>query len=238
MLSKFGNKSIQKSLILSNKANYARGLMIVPLFEDNHLLVLNKPAGMLTQPSPHEKDSLETRAKMFLKEFYQKPGNVFLEAVHRLDKPVSGIVVFAKTSKALSRLNQAMREKNTRKMYWALVEGNVIGDSGVLEHHLIHDDFIAKIVPEGHPEGKKSILHYQVLERKNGRSLLEVELLTGRYHQIRVQLAAMGHPIVGDFKYGATQLYREDAIALHHRLLQIPHPITKEMMIFQTLLPP
>ena len=206
---------------------------MLPLFEDNHLLVLNKPAGLLTQPSGTEQDSLEQQAKAWLKVVYHKPGNVFLEAVHRLDKPASGIVVFGKTSKALTRLNSSMRAKQTRKIYWAWVEGSLSLDAGHLEHFLIHDDFHAKIVDAQHPKGKIARLTYHVLERKKERTLLEIELETGRYHQIRLQLAALGHPIWGDRKYGGQGKYEPEAIALHHRSLQLPHPISQTLLIFE-----
>src|SRR5215204_526225 len=128
--------------------------MILPLFEDNHLLVLNKPAGLLTQPSGTEQESLEQQAKAWIKIVYHKPGQVFLEAVHRLDKPVSGIVVFGKTSKALSRLNASIRDKQTKKLYYAWVEKRLSLSEGVLEHYLIHDDFQAQIVSADHPQAK------------------------------------------------------------------------------------
>lgn len=208
-----------------------------PLFEDNHLLVLNKPAGLLTQPSGTDQESLEQQAKAWLKEVYHKPGNVFLEAVHRLDKPVSGIVVFGKTSKALTRLNASMRAKQTRKIYWAWVEGSLVLDEGVLEHVLLHDDFHAQVVDHQHPEGKRACLTYRVLQRKKDRTLLEIELETGRYHQIRLQLATLGHPIWGDRKYGGQQSYESGAIALHHQRLQLPHPISQDWMTFEALPP-
>ncbi len=207
--------------------------MLLPVFEDNHLLVLNKPAGLLTQPSGTEQDSLEQQAKAWLKSVYQKPGNVFLEAIHRLDKPVSGIVVFGKTSKALSRLNASMRAKQARKIYWAWVEGVIPLDEGDLEHFLLHDDFHAKVVAANHSGGKAAHLAYRVLQRKNDRTLVEIELSTGRYHQIRLQLAAFGHPIWGDRKYGGLQKYEPGAIALHHQRLELPHPISSTWLTFE-----
>ncbi len=206
---------------------------LIPLYEDNHLLVLNKPSGLLTQPSGTEQDSLEQQAKQWLKEVYHKPGQVFLEAVHRLDKPVSGIVLFSKTSKALARLNAAIRHKQTRKIYWAWVEQAPPDDQGVLEHVLVHDDFHARIVPAGYPEGKLARLTYRVLQRQEKRTLLEIELETGRYHQIRLQLSAIGCPVCGDRKYGSQQAYAPHAIALHHRRLQFPHPISQEQLIIE-----
>lgn len=210
---------------------------MIPLFEDNHLLVLNKPADLLTQPSGTGQDSLEEQAKAWLKAVYHKPGNVFLEAVHRLDKPVSGIVVFGKTSKALSRLNASMRAKQARKIYWAWVEGSLSLEEGELEHFLLHDEFHAKVVDAYHPQGKLARLSYKVLQRKLERTLLEIELATGRYHQIRLQFAAVGHPIWGDRKYGGKEKYEPEAIALHHQRLQLPHPISQEWVIFEAAPP-
>lgn len=212
-------------------------ISLVPLYEDNHLLVLNKPSGLLTQPSGTEQDSLEQQAKSWLKEVYHKPGQVFLEAVHRLDKPVSGIVVFSKTSKALSRLNASIRNKHMRKTYWAWVENAPPDDQGILEHMLVHDDFHSRVVSTGHPEGKPARLTYRVLQRKENRTLLEIELETGRYHQIRLQLSAIGCPVWGDQKYGSQQVYEPHAIALHHKRLQLPHPISQELLTFEAPLP-
>jgi 23S rRNA pseudouridine1911/1915/1917 synthase len=205
---------------------------MIPLFEDNHLLVLNKPTGLLTQPSGTEQESLEQQAKTWLKEVYHKPGNVFLEAIHRLDKPVSGIVVFAKTRKALSRLNASIRTKQLRKIYWAWVEGVYPTDEGELEHFLLHSEFHAKVVKADHSQGKLARLAYKVLQRKPGRTFLEVELITGRYHQIRLQFSTVGFPIWGDHRYGSLQQYYPDAIALHHRLLEMPHPVKRERLSF------
>lgn len=204
--------------------------MIDILFEDNHLLVLNKPAGLLTQPSGTDQDSLEAYAKAYLKEKYQKPGNVFLEAVHRLDKPVGGIVVFAKTSKALSRLNATLRSKQVKKIYHASVEGVPKRQEAVLEHYLVHDDFIATVVSKDHRDAKLARLSYKILETKGNESRLEIHLETGRYHQIRAQLSAIGHPIVGDAKYGS-KINRPE-IALKHVRLEIEHPVTHEQVVF------
>jgi 23S rRNA pseudouridine1911/1915/1917 synthase len=208
-------------------------MSFIPLFEDNHLLVLNKPAGLLTQPSGTNQESLEEQAKAWLKSVYHKPGRVFLESVHRLDKPVSGVVVFCKTSKALSRLHAEMRAKRIRKLYWAWVEGSPSPIEGVIEHTIHHDEFHAQIVLTEHPKGKVARLLYRTLKYQQGRTLLEIELDTGRYHQIRVQLAAIGHPIWGDAKYGSKHIYMPGAIALHHRRLQLIHPITQVWLTFE-----
>lgn len=207
--------------------------MIDVIYEDNHLLVVNKPAGILTQPSGTDQPSLEGQAKAWLKEKYQKQGNVFLEAVHRIDKPVSGIVLFAKTSKALSRLNVVIREKRTSKYYTALVEGIVTEEFAALEHYLVHDDHKAYVTTPKDPQGKMARLHYKVLKRHATTTLLEIKLETGRYHQIRAQLAAIGHPIVGDAKYGSTTKQPSGNIALHHTRLEIPHPITGNIHTFE-----
>lgn len=191
------------------------------LYEDNHLLALYKAANLLTQPTAQEKDSLETRAKAWLKEKYQKPGAVYLHAVHRLDKPVSGIVLFAKTSKALSRLNESLRTKECEKIYRAEIEGSLLAQEGVLENILTHGEHEAY----EDPHGKLARLHYKMI--KTG--LVEIRLETGRYHQIRLQLALSGHPILGDAKYGSKVPYKE-GIALCHVRLTFPHPITKERL--------
>lgn len=200
------------------------------LFEDNHLLAVNKPANLATQPSEHNEDNLEDRAKAYIKTTYEKPGNVYLHPLHRLDKPTSGIVLFAKTSKALSRLQEAMRNQELKKTYLALVEGKVEPASGTLIHSLLHDRHRALVSKEG----KKAILHYKVLREQASKSLVEVQLETGRYHQIRAQFSASRHPIVGDLKYGAKVRFRENCIALHHWQLSFTHPITLQTITIKT----
>lgn len=197
------------------------------LYEDNHLLIVNKPADLLTQPSGTELPNLEALCKIWLKEKYQKKGNVFLEAVHRLDKPVSGIVVFAKTSKALSRLNESIRQKEMHKIYQAWVEPAPKKEEESLENYLIHEDHQASISSKDNPLAKLAKLHYRVLKREGDRALLEIDLKTGRYHQIRVQLSAAGYPIIGDFKYGSLVSWIPQQIALRHVNLKLIHPITK-----------
>lgn len=202
--------------------------MVEIIYEDNHLLVLNKPAGLLTQPSGTTQDSLEAQGKQFIKTRDHKPGNVFLEAAHRLDRPVSGIVLFAKTSKALSRLQQAIRERHCEKTYLALVEGAPPKPEATLEHTLLHTHHKAEV----HPDGKPAILNYKALKSTKNSTLLEIQLITGRYHQIRAQLAVIGCPILGDTKYGST--HPSKTIALHHTRLTISHPTTKEELIFES----
>jgi 23S rRNA pseudouridine1911/1915/1917 synthase len=188
------------------------------IFCDNHILVVEKPAGMATQPD------LVDWAKSWVKEEFKKPGNVFLEPAHRLDKPVSGLVLFARTSKALSRLQAMMRERSIRKTYVALVEGK-LSQQGTLKHHLVHDEYRARISPEG----KEAVLHYRVLETKGNLNLVEVVLETGRYHQIRAQFSAIKCPIIGDEKYGSKKSF-PSGIALHHLQLEFVHPVTKNSL--------
>src|ERR1700733_4750889 len=161
------------------------------LYEDNHLLIVNKPAGILTQPNGTYQDNLQDHCRRWIKEKYRKPGAVFLEAIHRLDKPVSGIVVFAKTSKALSRLNLQSRSKQWKKLYHAIVEPIPPLSKDTLKHFISHGDKYAEIVDANHVSGKEAILHYRILEQNGEQAFLEIEIETGRYHQIRAQLAAI-----------------------------------------------
>lgn len=204
------------------------------IFEDNHLLVLNKKAGLLTQEDSTGQESLEQIGKEWIKQRDQKKGNVFLHAIHRLDKPVSGLVLFAKTSKALSRLNEQLRNDKTEKIYLAYVEGTDLPDEGELTHYLIHADHRAELTQKSDPKGKKACLSFSVLTRGSRTSLVKIKLITGRYHQIRLQFSAMQHPIVGDKKYGSTINYLDNAIALHHTSFSIFHPITGVSMTFES----
>ena len=203
------------------------------LFEDNHLLIINKLAGLLTQPSGTSQDSLEAQAKEWLKHKYNKPGNVFLEAIHRLDKPVSGIVVFSKTSKALSRLNAAQRDKRSRKIYVALLERSLKYAEGTLQHYLVHEDYHARIAHPSDPNAKVARLQYRIVGEQNGYPLVEIELETGRYHQIRAQFAAAGAPLLGDKRYGGNVSLPDHGIALHHFRIVLPHPITNELLTIE-----
>ncbi|MFN8178060.1 MAG: RNA pseudouridine synthase [bacterium] len=197
------------------------------LFEDNHLLAVNKPSGVLTQPSDTVEDSVETRAKEWVRRVKEKPGAVFLHAVHRLDREVSGVVLFARTSKALSRLNEEMRSRRVEKIYHALLEGVPPEENGVLEHWLVHGSHAAKVVPAGSTGARLARLEYRALRHDEGLTLVEVRLETGRYHQIRAQLAAMGCPVAGDGRYGSRRA-TSGRIALHHRRLTLEHPVRKE----------
>ena len=203
------------------------------LYEDNHMLALWKPHGLLSQPSGTAQENLEDLAKRWLKEKYQKPGDVYLHAIHRLDRAAAGIVMFAKTSKALSRLTASIRERQAKKLYEAWVEGTPSQEAGTLEHYLIHDSHQAQVVSEGTREAKLARLHYRVLKKEGLRTLLEIDLETGRYHQIRAQLAAIGCPIVGDAKYGAKMQSRHAGISLEHVRMELPHPITQAPLVVQ-----
>ncbi len=201
-------------------------------FVDNHLLIVMKPAGLLTQPDDTGGDNLLDIAKAWVKREFQKPGNVFLEPIHRLDKQVGGLVLFARTSKALSRLNQMMRERKIHKTYRALVEGEPAQTDGVLEHYLCHDNYRARVVSSHHSGAKLARLTYRHLAFTETQTLLEVQLETGRYHQIRAQFAAIGCPIVGDQKYGSTSRWKEGEIALHHTRLELTHPVSGVALVY------
>jgi 23S rRNA pseudouridine1911/1915/1917 synthase len=206
------------------------------LYFDNHLVVVNKPGGVSTQAE--EGDSVEKRARLWAKQTFQKTGDVFLYAVHRLDKPVSGILLLAKTSKALIRLHESFRERKMKKTYVALVEGRLEADEGVFEDYLKQTEFRTEVSFQKDPKAKQCRLVYKVLQRDSFYSLVEIDLQTGRYHQIRCQFAARGHPIVGDRKYGAKFLARQQGtIALHHQKMQMIHPTTKELLTFKAPLP-
>jgi 23S rRNA pseudouridine1911/1915/1917 synthase len=192
---------------------------------DNHVLVVDKPAGIATQPDLCE------LAKAWVKKKFNKPGNVFLEPIHRLDKPVAGVVLFARTSKALSRLQEQMRERKIEKIYEAWVEGCPRDEKGVLKHKLIHGEYRAEISPEG----KEAVLEYEVLKQEKGRSYLRIRLFTGRYHQIRVQMSAIGCPVVGDQKYGSHSSWKS-GIALYSKEMAFTHPVSQERLVVKSRL--
>ena len=194
------------------------------LYEDNHLLALNKPAGLLTQPSGKTLDSLEAQAKAWIKQAKDKPGEVYLHAIHRLDKPVSGIVIFARTSKALSRMNEQMRGKSIFKVYHAVVTNDLPGPHGTLMHHLRHSRMRSVVASPEEPGSQQSLLTYRIIKRFKTLILVEVILETGRYHQIRAQFAAGGFPILGDVQYGGEKWTITGEIALHHKRMEFMHP--------------
>ncbi|HSX03863.1 MAG TPA: RNA pseudouridine synthase [Rhabdochlamydiaceae bacterium] len=195
------------------------------IYLDNHLLVLAKPHGIPTQPDFHE------MAKAWLKKKIGKEGNVFLHPVHRLDKAAGGLVLFARSSKALPRLNRLLRDHQIQKSYLAKVEGILKEKEGRLEHFHFHDEFRAKISDYPFQDAKKASLSYKVIKTDGKNSLLEVRLHTGRYHQIRAQMAFIGHPIIGDKKYGSSFISKEGAIELDHIRLEFAHPVTQQHLI-------
>jgi 23S rRNA pseudouridine1911/1915/1917 synthase len=201
------------------------------LYEDNHLLVVNKPAGLVTQGVGEDETSAVKLAKEYVKRKYKKPGNVYLGVVSRLDAMVSGVLILARTSKAAARLSEQFRERVARKVYWALVENVPKEPSGTLTDWLRKDEKTQKmVIASPHAIGsQKARLSYRVLKRLAAGALLEIELETGRKHQIRVQLAHIGSPIVGDRKYGGRRPFAA-GIALHSRELTIQHPIGKESL--------
>jgi 23S rRNA pseudouridine1911/1915/1917 synthase len=209
------------------------------LYEDNHLLALVKPAGLPTMGTPEGQPTLLTLAKEYVKQRYQKPGNVYLGVVSRLDAPVTGIVLLARTSKAAARLTEQFRTRNVEKTYWALVEGVVEPPDGRLINHLAEDERHRRmhVVGPTMPGAKEARLTYRRLSVVDGNSLLEVELETGRKHQIRLQLSSHGHPVVGDRKYGS-RLTFPNGVALHARRLAISHPTTGVRIELEAPLPP
>ncbi len=209
------------------------------IYEDNHLLIVNKDAGILVQGDQTGDEPLVERCKRYIKEKYGKPGEVFLGVVHRLDRPVSGIVVLARTSKSLERMNKLFREKETNKIYWAIVGNRPKTTTGTLIHWLLKDEKKNKTTAfsrETHG-ALRSELHYTLIEQRNGLFLLEINPITGRPHQIRVQLASMGCPIKGDLKYGFPEANEDGNICLHARKLSFVHPVKKEAMTFEAPLP-
>ena len=204
------------------------------LYEDNHLIVVNKRVGDLVQGDKTGDAPLSDIVKQYLKKKYDKPGNVFLGVVHRLDRPTSGVVLFAKTSKALSRLNQMFATGNTKKTYWAVVEKAPSETTATLTHWLVRNPKQNKSYTHSKevPNSKKAILTYAMIKKLDSYSLLEVDLQTGRHHQIRAQLASIGCIIKGDLKYGAKRSNPDGGIHLHARKLELAHPVGKEPMTF------
>jgi 23S rRNA pseudouridine1911/1915/1917 synthase len=205
---------------------------LVVLLEDNHLLAANKPPGLLTQPTERDEDSLETRAREWVRRTKDKPGNVFLHAVHRLDREASGVVLFARTSKALSRLNEEIRARRVEKIYHAWVEGMPPEEEGTLTNWIAHGEHAAKIVKASASGAKQATLAYRALRRIEDLTLLEIRLDTGRYHQIRAQLAAAGCPISGDGRYRSREP-TPGRILLHHRRLTVAHPVQKGTVVIE-----
>ena len=200
------------------------------LFEDNHLLIVNKKSGDIVQGDKTGDKPLSDVVKEYIKEKYNKPGEVFLGVVHRLDRPTSGIIIFARTSKALERLNKMLRERTISKTYWAVVKNTPLKEKDSLIHFLKKNPKNNKstVFTKETDASKKAILHYSVIKKLDNYSLLKIDLETGRHHQIRAQLAYIGSPIKGDLKYGASRSNKDGSIHLHARKILFTHPVSKE----------
>lgn len=219
--------------ILSNKDN------LQVLYEDNHLIIVNKRAGDIVQGDKTGDKPLSEVVKSYIKEKYNKPGNVYLGVAHRLDRPTSGVIAFAKTSKALPRLNKIFAEKDAKKTYWALVKQLPPKTEDTLIHWLKKNPKNNKSTAHSNEiaEGKKAILHYKVLKNLDHYYLLEIQLETGRHHQIRSQLSSIGCPIKGDLKYGFDRSNPDASISLHARGLAFIHPVSNEKIDIEAPLP-
>ena len=209
------------------------------IYEDNHLIVINKRAVDIVQGDKTGDKPLSDVVKSYIKEKYNKPGDVYLGVVHRLDRPTTGVVLFSKTSKALTRLNKMFANHETSKTYWAVVKNNPPKEKDRLVHYLKRNPKQNKSYAHKHevPDSKKAILEYTLKFRLNNYNLLEVNLLTGRHHQIRSQLSSIECPIKGDLKYGADRSNPDGSIHLHARFLTIQHPVKKEPITFKAPLP-
>lgn len=209
------------------------------VYEDNHIIIVNKQSGEIVQGDKTGDRPLSDIVKQYIKEKYQKPGEVFLGVVHRLDRPVSGLVVFARTSKALTRLNKMFAEGEVHKTYWAIVKNMPEQPEGTLTHWLVRNEKQNKsyAFTTEKPNAKKAILKYKVIGRSDNYTLLEVNLMTGRHHQIRCQLAAMGCPIKGDLKYGAPRSNPDGSISLMSRHVEFTHPVSKLQIAVEAPLP-
>ncbi|MGK0422064.1 MAG: 23S rRNA pseudouridine1911/1915/1917 synthase [Polaribacter sp.] len=209
------------------------------LFEDNHIIIVNKRAGDITQGDKTGDKPLSDVVKEYIKDKYNKPGLVFIGTVHRLDRPTSGIVIFARTSKALERLNKMLREKTINKTYWALVKNPPKKTSDTLINFLKKDtkknkSFVYKKEIEG---SKNAILHYTVIKKLENYFLIEIDLETGRHHQIRTQLSHIGSAIKGDLKYGFPRSNKDGSISLHARKIKFIHPVSKEEIVITAQTP-
>ncbi len=211
------------------------------VYEDNHIIIVNKRSGEIVQGDKTGDTPLSETVKQYIKEKYQKPGEVFLGVVHRLDRPVSGLVVFARTSKALARLNKMFAEGEVHKTYWAIVPASPekTKDFCTLENWLVRNEKQNKSYAYDHevPHSKRAVLKYRIIGHSDRYSLLEVQLMTGRHHQIRCQLAKAGMPIKGDLKYGAPRSNPDGSISLMARKVEFVHPVSKLTISVEAPLP-
>ncbi len=221
------------SKTLSNKSN------LQVLYEDNHVIVINKRAGDIVQGDKTGDKPLSDVVKEYLKDKYNKPGNVYLGVAHRLDRPTTGIVVFAKTSKALTRLNKMFSQQEIKKTYWAIIKKPLEKHSDTLINWLKKNPKNNKSTAFNKevPDSKRAVLHYKTIREFDNYFLLEINLETGRHHQIRTQLAKMGSPIKGDLKYGFGRSNKDGSISLHSRSIAFIHPVNKELISLTAPLP-
>lgn len=202
------------------------------LYEDNHLIILNKEPSEIVQGDKTGDEPVSEQLKSYLKIKYNKLGNAFLGVVHRLDRPVSGVVVFAKTSKALARMNKLLQKRELKKTYWAIVKNPPPAQEGELIHYLVRNKKNNKSYAYDHPakNSKEAVLDYKLLKQSKGYFLLEIDLKTGRHHQIRAQLSAIGCPIKGDLKYGFSRSNPDASVSLHSRKVAFVHPVSNELL--------
>ena len=212
---------------------------MIPVYEDNHIIIVYKNSGEIVQGDKTGDEPLSETVKKYIKEKYQKPGNVFLGVVHRLDRPVSGLVTFAKTSKALTRLNKMFCDGEVHKTYWAITKDAPKESEGMLTDWLVRNEKQNKSYAYSHevPNSKKAILQYKVIAHTDNYNLLEINLMTGRHHQIRCQLANMGCPIKGDLKYGAKRSNPDGSISLLSHHVELAHPVSKELISIDSPVP-
>ena len=206
--------------------------MLEILFEDNHLIIINKQPGELTQGDITKDQTLGDKVKLYIKKKYNKPGDVFLGITHRLDRPTSGLIIFSKTSKALSRLNKMFKNNEIKKTYWAIVKKIPENEKIKLENHLLKNQKQNKsyVTNSSNKKAKKAILYYESILNLDNYSLLKIKLETGRHHQIRTQLSYFGMPIKGDLKYGFSRPNSDGSIHLHSRMIDFTHPVSKKQI--------
>lgn len=209
------------------------------VYEDNHIIIVNKSSSEIVQGDKTGDTPLSDRVKQYIKEKYNKPGDVFLGVVHRLDRPVSGLVMFARTSKALVRLNEMFKNGEVQKTYWAIVKACPTETEGDLVHYLVRNEKQNKsyAYDQEVKGSKKALLHYKLIGRSQNYCLLEVNLMTGRHHQIRCQLAKIGSPIKGDLKYGFSRSNPDGSISLHARKISFVHPVSKKKIELEAAVP-
>tara|TARA_B000000565_G_scaffold195843_1_gene150008 strand:+ start:422 stop:1081 length:660 start_codon:yes stop_codon:yes gene_type:complete len=211
--------------------------MLDIIYEDNHLIAINKKAGDIVQADKTGDAPLSEQLKNYIKKKYNKPGNVFLGVIHRIDRPTSGVVVFAKTSKSLSRMNLLFRNNQIKKTYWAIVSKAPPKESEILENYLIKNNKLNKSFVSEEENAKKGVLKYKLVKNTKNFFLLKITPKTGRHHQIRVQLSNIGCIIKGDLKYGAKRSNKDKSICLHAKNIEFFHPVKKQKIIINATLP-